>query len=198
MATTNRTRVGAKGLIAGVLAVAAFVGPLGQPTPARPAMRIGGADQGQHDMVEWAIKRYRAAGLAVPPVEIDFRAAGDKAPCSEGGGFYRDGRIDLCTGISVNMYARKVTLHEMAHLWADWNIGAEEQQAFLELRLLHTWNDWHSPWAERGSEQVAEVISWGIGEGVFTPLIPDNSPEELAAAYVTLTGRQPPVLQGQA
>jgi hypothetical protein len=198
MATRSRTQFGAKGLIACVLAVSAFVGPLGRATPARPAIRVDGADQGQRNMVEWAIKRYRAAGLAVPPVEIDFHSAGGEAPCSEGGGFYRDGRIDLCTGISVNAFARKVTLHEMAHLWADRNMSAEDERAFLELRGLRTWNDWHIPWAERGSEQVAEIISWGIGEGLFTPLIPDNSPEELAAAFTVLTGQPPLVRQPEA
>jgi hypothetical protein len=198
MATTSRTRVGANKLIACVLAVAAFVGPLGRSTPARPAIGIDGADAGQRNMVEWAIKRFRAAGLAVPPVEIDFHAAGDEAPCSEGGGFYRDGRIDLCTGVSVNAFTRKVTLHEMAHLWADRNMDTEDEQAFLQLRGLDTWNDWHVPWSERGSEQVAEVISWGIGEGVFTPLIPDNSPDELAAAFTAVTGAQPLVQELQA
>jgi hypothetical protein len=91
-----------------------------------------------------------------------------------------------------------VTLHEMAHLWADRNMDTEDEQAFLQLRGLDTWNDWHVPWSERGSEQVAEVISWGIGEGVFTQLIPDNSPDELAAAFTAVTGAQPLVQELQA
>ena len=194
MDTRRNTSVGAKGFITGLLALAAFIGPLGQSSPARSQIVVNGADRRQEAMVDWAIRRFRAAGLEVPPLEIDFGSAETGARCTLGGGFYEGGVLDLCTGVSVNAYARRVTLHELSHAWADRALGNAQERGFEQLRGLSNWNDWDRPWDERGGEQVAEIISWGIGEGVFLPTIPDNSPDQLAVSYEYLTGMEPPVL----
>ena len=42
------------------------------------------------------------------------------------------------------------------------------------------------------TEQVAEIITWGLGEGEIAPLLPEiTDPETLARLYPLLTARDP-------
>ncbi|MBA3552099.1 MAG: hypothetical protein H0W27_04425 [Actinobacteria bacterium] len=88
----------------------------------------------------------------------------------------------------------------MAHGWAGSNLSSGERARFLELRGLTTWNDHGADWNERGSEHAAEIMSWALGDqgtGINTPSIPDNSIEQLTAAYELLTGNPLPEVSGQ-
>lgn len=65
------------------------------------------------------------------------------------------------------------------------------RERFLKLRNLAAWNDFGLPWKERGTEHAAEIIAWGLGEGV-RPLLPlPFDPEELIEGYTLLTGHAP-------
>ena len=47
-------------------------------------------------------------------------------------------------------------------------------------------------WKQRGTEQAAEIVTWGIGDGEVSPLLPEavDTPT-LARLYELLTGREP-------
>jgi hypothetical protein len=83
----------------------------------------------------------------------------------------------------------------MAHGWVDATISADLKARFLRLRQLETWSDHGVDWEERGTEHAAEIISWaldGQATGTQRPSIPRNEPEQLAEAYLLLTGHPLP------
>jgi hypothetical protein len=93
----------------------------------------------------------------------------------------------------VNEMARRNLLHEMGHIWIDQNVSREERERFLELRGLLSWNASSADWSERGYEQGAEIMAWGLGTRILTAQIPDNDPAQLGAAFEILTGVDVPI-----
>jgi hypothetical protein len=62
----------------------------------------------------------------------------------------------------------------------------------MDVRGIAAWNDRSFDWKERGTEQAAEIITWGLGQGEITPLLPEiTDPETLARPYRLLTARDP-------
>ena len=62
----------------------------------------------------------------------------------------------------------------------------------MDLRGIAAWNDRSFDWKERGTEQAAEIITWGLGEGEIAPLLPEiTDPETLASLYRLLTDLEP-------
>jgi hypothetical protein len=164
--------------------------------PCRPcrlaALTLSGADAVEKRTVDWAMRRFRIGGLeGLPPLEVVLH--GSRTPCDGYLGLYLAGRIDLCTEGLLEPYARKFALHEMAHAWTEANLPDEVLVRFLRIRGIATWNDQRLPWKERGAEQAAEIITWGLGEGEIVPLLPEAvDPVSLAQLYELLTG-QPPI-----
>jgi len=169
----------------------AFLGPTSTTSSFASGTTIYGGHAEQRAGVEWAIERFRSAALwPLPPLLVFLH--GSTAPCHGKIGFWRVGRIDLCTGRSSEPYARKFALHEIAHAWTVAYVDDEIRARFLALRTIGVWNDESVPWKERGFEQAAEVIAWGLGEGSITPLLPSHDRNvELVAAFVLLTGQRP-------
>jgi hypothetical protein len=167
-------------------------GPTGRArlTAARP-IEIHGATAAEERAVDWALHRYREAGLThLPPLEVFLHRNHDA--CSGGIGVYYSGRIDLCTKASSEPYERKFALHEIAHAWAETNVSARTRERFMDVRGIASWNDRADPWKERGTEQSAEIITWGLGEGEIAPLLPTPvDAETLASLYELLTGGAP-------
>jgi hypothetical protein len=63
---------------------------------------------------------------------------------------------------------------------------------FMQVRGIATWNDRSYDWKERGTEQAAEIVTWGLGEGEIAPLLPETGDvRTLAGLYELLTGREP-------
>ena len=186
------TRLWTRRIAVVVLVMVAGVGlDAGRAVPARPALTLYGADAVQERTVDWAMRRFRAGGLeGLPPLEVVLH--GSRTPCEGYLGLYLAGRIDLCTEGLLEPYARKFALHEMAHAWTDANLPDEVLDRFLRIRGIATWNDQRLPWRERGAEQAAEIITWGLGEGEIAPLLPTPvDAETLASLYSLLTGRAP-------
>jgi hypothetical protein len=154
---------------------------------------VAGATEEQVEMVRWAVDRFEAAGLHVPPVEIRFH--GDAAGCGGHFGYARAGRVDVCTTL-VNAMARRNLLHEMAHLWLDANADGTVRLRFLAARGLRAWNVSADPWSLRGYEQGAEIIAWVIGERILTAQVPDPDPAGLVRGYEILTGLDAPARTG--
>ena len=181
-------------LTATALAVAAciaFLGPSAPPEAGQTRVVVRGGDAAQQETVDWALGRYRSAGLSPLPI-LEVHLSASRSDCGGNLGFYGAGRIDLCTGDSSQPYARKFALHEMAHAWTVAHLDEEARIRFMRLRGIEAWNDGSLSWKERGFEQAAEIIAWGVGEGAIQPLLPDEArTQELVDAFVLLTGRQP-------
>jgi hypothetical protein len=153
----------------------------------------------QRALVAWGESRFAAAGLDLP--EVEYRFHEDLEECGWHGGKYKPSArlVVICNGDP------KTLIHELAHAWETTVLTDEVRAEFMELRGLSVWHDRSVPWSERGVEQVAEVITWGVEEGsrlvrwtepdgsiVFKLLsIPDASVEELFDAYELLTGQVP-------
>lgn len=154
-------------------------------------LEIHGATAAEARAVDWALHRYRDAGLThMPPLEVFLHR--DHDACNGGIGLYSSGRIDLCTKASSEPYQRKFALHEMAHAWGETNVDVRTLELFLDVRGIASWNDRTHPWKERGTEQSAEIIAWGLGEGEIAPLLPTSvDAETLSSLYELLTGRAP-------
>ncbi len=169
----------------------AFLGPTSTVSSLASGTIIYGGHAAQRAGVEWAIERFRLAALwPLPPTLVFLH--GSTAPCHGKIGYWWLGRIDLCTGRSSEPYARKFALHEVAHAWTVANVDEGIRARFLALRDIRVWDDESVPWKERGFEQAAEIIAWGLGEGSIAPLLPSPATgAELVAAFVLLTGQRP-------
>jgi hypothetical protein len=160
------------------------------PADARP-LAIHGADAAEEQAIDWALRRYRLAGLEDMP-SLDVYLHRSDEGCNGGIGSYLAGRIDLCTKDSSEPYQRKFALHEMAHAWTEAHIEGAILDRFMEIRGTADWNDPSLDWKDRGTEQAAEIITWGLGEGEIAPLLPETvDAPTLARLYELLTGREP-------
>jgi len=161
------------------------------PTPAREPLVIHGANAAEERAIDWSIRRYREAGLAgMPDLEVYLHRTHEE--CDGGLGLYHAGRIDLCTTESSEPYQRKFALHEMAHGWIETNVDGAVLDRFMDIRGIAAWNDRSYDWKHRGTEQAAEIVTWGLGEGEISPLLPEavDGPT-LARLYELITGREP-------
>jgi hypothetical protein len=182
---TTRRLIGAFGVVL-------LLGAFGAGPSTRLEVSGGTADQRQ--LLAWAVDRFEAAGLELPPLE--FRFTDDRDACAQHLGYYRDGTIWFCHEGTSDMAERGI-VHELAHSWIETTLPTDVRARFLELRGLSTWNDPGVSWDERGSEQSAEILAWAIGDqatGIRAPSFAENSRPELAAAYRVLTGRSLPRL----
>jgi hypothetical protein len=157
----------------------------------RPGIVVRGGSPDQVAMVRWAVGRYELAGLRLPPLVIWFHA--DARPCGGLMGLYGGGHVEMCTGPGVNAIPRMTMLHELGHAWSERAVTGPRQARFLRLRGAATWDSPIVPWGERGWEQAAEIMAWGLGDRLVKPRIPYHDPEDLQAAYELVTGsRLPP------
>jgi hypothetical protein len=163
--------------------------PASEPVYVRPSIAVYEGDPEQVRLVRWAAGRFEHAGLDIPTGEIHFH--GSSSGCEGHLGYAQIGRVDVCT-VLVNEMARRNLLHEMGHIWVDQNVSHRMRERLLELRHLSTWNASTTDWDERGYEQGAEIMAWGLGTRILTAQIPDNRPEQLGAGFELLTGVAPP------
>ena len=168
--------------IALLLVLAASATTLGgqRSAPAREPLVIHGANAAEERVIDWSLRRFREAGLdGMPDLEVYLHRS--QEGCRDGIGYYLAGRIDLCTKASSEPYQRKHALHEIAHAWTEANIDTAILERFMDIRGIAAWNDRSFDWKQRGTEQAAEIIAWGLGEGV-SPWLPDQ-PEDRGAAH---------------
>ena len=141
---------------------------------------------------------YASQGLELPEIHLVVHPS-----LAECGG--RVGRYDERTNeLWLCRIDDEAILHELAHAWIDLNVSDSTRAAFVDLRGLDAWNDRTQPWAERGSEQAAEILVWALSDhdrtvawtedGVHSHRllsIDQSSPEELRAGYRLLVGSEP-------
>ena len=179
--------------IALLLVLAAAATTLGgqRSAPAREPLVIHGANAAEERAIDWSLRRYREAGLeGMPDLEVYVHRSHEG--CRDGIGYYLAGRIDLCTAASSQPYQRKFALHEMAHGWIETNVDGAVLDRFMQVRGIAAWNDRSFDWKQRGTEQAAEIVTWGLGEGEIAPLLPEIvDASTLTRMYELLTGREP-------
>jgi hypothetical protein len=144
----------------------------------------------QRGMAEWALGRYQAAGLELPPLVIEF-AGRDLAQC--GGAPGRTYLDETTTLVKVCWNDRFILLHELAHVWASHHLPFAKHEPFMAMRAdVISWASSEVAWAQRGSEHAANVIAWGVLEDPFpiSRTYP-NDPDALRDAFVFLTGMEP-------
>jgi hypothetical protein len=147
------------------------------------------ATQDQIDLVRWAVGRYERAGLRLPAMDVYFHA--DRRRCAGNTGLYGAGRVEMCIGPGWNAIPRMTILHELGHAWSERAVTGSLRDRFLRLRGLQSWDSQTRPWSERGWEQVAEIMAWGLGDRLVTPRIADHDPADLEAAFELVTGSRP-------
>jgi branched-subunit amino acid transport protein len=157
-------------------------------------------------LLAWALGRFEAAGIGAPAIGSITFAGGSGRCAGLGGNVEADAegaRLLLCLDkgaacvgpdcTAFTMYARSTVLHELAHAWELTRLDEPTRQGFLLLRDLDVWRGSRDvPWAQRGVEQAAEIIMWGLLETPLPlPRLDGPSCRDLLVGYQVLTGRPP-------
>ena len=142
---------------------------------------------------EWALGRYTQAGLDLPSLDIYFHD--DKEPCRGYSALHTRTESGSLINVCSHNRTPKVEgtiLHEIGHAWAGHNLTDSQRQAFVDSQGLEAWNNKETSWNERGTEQAAEIVAWGLGEYQGRPRwIPNNDLDSLTAAFQQLTSTSP-------
>ena len=163
---------------------------------AETATVIGEVNPFESTTLEWALGRYDAAGIDLPPFTVKFAESDD---C--GGSMARAiqgdpmPRVIICTKLTTSkeLVLKRTMLHEIAHIWAADALDQAIRASFLTLRGLDTWGSRDVPWHARGSEQAAEVMTWALMDReLLMATLADRDPAGLAAGYELLTGTTVP------
>jgi branched-subunit amino acid transport protein len=188
----------------------AVVGPLDVPSGRmlvdRRPVRLLNSTPELDRLLTWGFQRFETAGLRPPSVgSVTFASgssrcagiAGRVEPAAEGA------HVLLCLDptaacvggdcATFTFHARTTVLHELAHAWDLTWLDGQTRQAFLDGAGLEAWYGHRDvPWADRGVEQAAEILMWGLLETPSPlPRLHRPSCESLLAAYRTLTDALP-------
>lgn len=147
--------------------------------------------QEQRELSEWALGRYEAAGLELPPVIIEF-ADGDHLVGCEGA-LARTYLNQIPVLIKMCWNDQFTLLHELAHAWEAHNVPTEKHEPFMAMRTDATsWASREVPWPQRGREHAANVVAWGVLEDPYpVPRTSPTDPESMRDAFRFLTGTSP-------
>jgi hypothetical protein len=161
---------------------------------ARADLELVDLSAAQTAMISHAIDLFATAGLDLPPLVV---VAGERGvDCGGHGGLHHPhhgwSEIELCATAETAPVMHTV-LHELAHAWAYAELDPARRDAFMAMRGVEVWRDYDvAAWEDNGTEQAAEIISWGINDvAVATVRIDDTSCADLRAGYETLTGTAP-------
>lgn len=151
-------------------------------TPADPLTLIGHTQE-QAEVVDDLIDRYADAGLALPPLTIEFIENGDK--CHGRDGLY-DGSARVITICKTSTFT---ITHEIAHAWEAHNLTDADREVYRQLWDAPTWGSHEVEWGLRATERAANTIAWAL-------LLDNPEPNQLFRAHVctyrALTGNPPP------
>jgi len=178
--------------IALTVVLAMGLGP-GATTAGTDQSTTSGLSSEQAALAEWALGLFDEAGLALPPVQFVAHSTGEGCLGRAGAHVHRDGRsiISICTA-DTGPTEEFLYLHELAHAWDRQALSDERRRDFLEARGLDHWRSEDAEWHERGAEQAAEIVVWGLMDRPIRSIrIGDHSCAQLRAGYLLLTGEEP-------
>jgi len=163
------------------------------PMATAPAIVVIDAMSAEEEMVEWAQSRFAAADLSLPDLTITFHVTLEG--CGGFNGLYTQAThsVQICNRGGLRTDARNTVLHELGHAWAFEYLSEERTAAFTALRDIESWSDEGVAWLQRGQEQTAEIIAWGLmDEDPFQSLwTRSEACRELVEAFRTLTAQAP-------
>ena len=183
------------------LALLVAIPQVSQPVAATSdpvVIKIVAATARQAEHAQWALARFEAAGLELPSLTIVFHD--DYQSCGMREGVLRIAGEDVTIHECQNdpSRSRRSLLHELAHAWdhVGGSIDTDTRLDFLTLRGLQSWDDHDLPWNQRGEEQTAEIIAWGlIHQPAPIPTSVGNHGAQdtlrLTTAFILLTGIRP-------
>ncbi|MFC2153412.1 hypothetical protein ACFLQ7_02125 [Actinomycetota bacterium] len=122
------------------------------------APKVTGGDKEARASVEWAVGLFAAVDLELPPFTMAIHA--DDGPCGGYAGVARLAEVPL--HIDVCNSHRLIIVHELAHAWDHVTLTDAEREAYMETRGLQSWNDASVEWKDRGIEDLAQVLVWGL------------------------------------
>lgn len=183
------------GLLAGALPLVDVAGTA-DPVTAEPATELVSelvvlvTTDDERQTVARSVGLFEQAGLRLPPLVV---RVGSPGGCSGRVAvhLHRDGisEIELCETGTTGL--EHILLHELGHAWVALNLDDEARQRFQEERGWEHWNHHSDDWNDRGTEQAAEVIKWGVNDRVAPILIEHDGCDDLATSYRILTGVDP-------
>lgn len=74
--------------------------------------------------------------------------------------------------------------------WRDCDTA--ERSDYVERRGLESWNDPETAWGDRGSEDAADTLAWGLIEDPIVDMLPDGPLAQRNNAFRMLTGIDSP------
>lgn len=176
-----------------LLAIVIVVAASALAAQARPATDLS-PTAAQGALIDWAVVLFEEAGLDVPSFDVARHGSPDPCFGRTGAHVYGAGRstVHICTD-AAGRREEILFLHEVAHVWERARVTDAQRHAFLALRGLTEWrNTDPRRWLERGSEQAAEILVWGLLDRPMWPArLPPSSCADLRAAFEVLTGRPP-------
>jgi len=162
-----------------------------EPLPGFPGsdiingVRIVADTVADRDRIASAIQTFESAGWPLTNLEIRV-GGGDGCGGNAGTRSIANGHdlVELCTDTQF------VLLHELGHVWSSRYLDSERRAAWLELRGLTSWSD--ADYSDRGTEQAAIIIAFGLLDTWYTPMaIAPNDRDSLIEGFTWLFGMEP-------
>ncbi len=173
-----------------ILALLAALLLPGAPAAQPASATIELANPAQVEMADWALDRFAAAGLELPPLTIRF-AGPDLAACdgSRARAYLDHDPIE----VRICWNDQLIVLHELAHVWEAANLPVDQHEPFMEMRDgVEAWASRDVGWEARGREHAANVIAWGLLERPYpvSRTYPNDS-ASMIEAFRFLTNTNP-------
>lgn len=116
---------------------------------------VHGANAAATDLLDWALGRFEAAGLGLPPLDVTFYDDRDECGGNHGSFHRRDGTavVEICNP------RPHIVLHELAHAWEAEAADDTARNRFMRELGLSAWSSSAVAWADRGIERAANLIA---------------------------------------
>lgn len=158
-----------------------------------PTITTNGATRVESEMIRWALGRFQLAELDLPQFDVFFHDGLEQ--CQGFIGLYSASRrrVVICNRGGRTTEPRHTVLHEFAHAWSMARLTEIEIDAFVSFRTLESWHSPDLAWWQRGDEQAAEIIAWGLQDtNEYRSIwIRTETCDDLAAAFELITSRRP-------
>ncbi|MCL1597591.1 MAG: hypothetical protein M3094_00275, partial [Actinomycetia bacterium] len=142
--------------------------------------------------IESALDKFDNAGWPLDNLEI--RTGGEDGCGGNAGVRYIEEGYDV---VEICTPAEWTLLHELGHVWAATYLDDDQRAEWLAMRGLDSWRD-ADKWEERGTEQLADIVAFGLFDEWHTPTsILPNDRKSLIAAFEWLFGMEPLNMQDE-
>lgn len=127
-----------------------------------------------NEYVRWGLERFAVAGMTLPKVDsVTFVTQQSECPLGRPGySRYDDSGGDIFLCFQADQAdasgVEQTLLHELAHVWMRQNIEHSTEQAFMKLVGVSRWEDPNDDWDQRGVEQAANTMMFGLSDEPMT------------------------------